>query len=406
MNHAERAFAWHRSGPVAEAWLTNLLDAPDMPYALGARHVSRSGTCVCVGAGPSLSRTGPELRRMQEAGALICTVNTALPAVSRYCVPDVVLAREVVDVSSHLAHPAGLRVLDLGASPEAWDVARVMGPTAWFIAGSTNTFELAATIGVRPLFGGPSALTAMVALCEEWGAAEIVLVGCDLAFASDGSVYADGSAFSGQRATFDANGVATNAGDGFAAKLAQHAAGGVEPYPTQETTLEIDGYDGPVRTIAQWAEQIEWLATFAHRRADIVCVDATGSGAKKPGWRAAEMLSLDIVRSFDRHGYAMSPWPSRPRYAALDAEAVRTSVRVHLTRQVDVAEEVAVNALHPDGDPACVDGLLEGFDVVDMLAARSLLAGAESSAPTIVRIRHAYGKSYPLACARLRELMP
>ena len=198
----DRAFTFYRSRLVAEAWLTNLLDACALPYAFGPRPASRAGTAVCVGAGPSLERTGPELARMQAAGALIATVNTALPAVARYCTPDVVLVRETVDVSSHLAHPAHLRVLDLGASPAVWDAA--MAPmrereaasraaveraaadgyagvalpdrcpeVAWFVPGSTNTFELALTLGVRPLFAGPAALTALVALVEEIGRAHV-----------------------------------------------------------------------------------------------------------------------------------------------------------------------------------------------------------------------------------------
>ncbi len=122
MDAHERAWLLYKSRAVMEATIANLTRARALPYALGPTY-GRIGAFVVVGAGPSLSTTGPYLPELQKLGLTICTVNTALKAVAKYVEPDVVLVREVVDVSSHLDAPATLRVLDIGASPKVWDAA-------------------------------------------------------------------------------------------------------------------------------------------------------------------------------------------------------------------------------------------------------------------------------------------
>lgn len=377
------AYVLHRSRLVAEAMLANLPAAGSLPYALGPRTTERAGTWVCVGAGPSLEATGPELARMQKAGACILTVNTALSAVSRWVRPDVVIAREVVDVSSHLHWPAGLYVLDIGASPRAWERARNNGPTAWFWPGAPHCFDLAATHGGRPLFGGPAAMTGLVALAEEWGAAEIVLVGCDLALADDGKSYADGSAFAGQRAEIDAHGVATNGGDGFVRKQEQHARGGVEAYPTREATALVErwGGGGMLRTTTQWLPQLEWLRNFAQRHPEIVCIDATGAGTRK-GWREVDVREVTVTPA------------SGPVLSAPDPEAM-ARVLASIEEQRETALAVAVNVLHADGAPECVPGFVRGTDFVDMFAAKGLLLNNEADTSVVAKIRAAYGTVYP-----------
>jgi hypothetical protein len=394
LSPSDRAFAIDKAQLTMTSLASNIRAAEWLPYALPSGRSSRSGVFVCVGAGPSLSATGPELARLQREGALICTVNTALAAVNKYVVPDVVLAREVVDVSSHLRHPAGLRVLDISASPKVWDAAIAMGPTAFFCP----YVEVACTLGVRPMFGGPAALTALVQLVQEWGAARIVLVGCDLALADDGKSYADGSAFSGQKAAVDpVSGVATNSGDGFDAKTSQHLAAGLRAYPRQESTIVIDRYGGgSIRTTPQWADQIPWLEEFARRHPDIECVDATGSGARKGGWIERPIgdvdgLGRDLVDSDEPICLASVPALERinPAKHAAAIAAIAAQCRTTL--------DVCANVVDPEGTIVAVPGYLEGADVVDLAAAGELVLNREKRGSVVDKIKGAYGSSLPNA---------
>lgn len=399
MNEHDRAWALNKSRPVTEAMIRNLRKARSLPYAMGRVLPWRVGTYVVVGAGPSLSVTGPHLATLQSHGAVICTVNTALAAVNRYCVPDVVLAREVVDVSTHLAHPAELRVLDIGASGAAWDKAISMGPTAWFVPGQQQMFEVAAVAGVRPLYGGPAALTAMVALCEQWGAREIVLVGCDLALADDGSVYADGSAFGGMKASPSGDGV-TYSGD--EAKRAQHASGGIAPPPSAEATTLVPAWgtgEPTVRTVFGFADQLPWLETFASRYGkELAIIDATGAGARKAGWYEA---SIDEFVTY--YTKRSNPVCARPIGVATPDGIDR--VLADIARQADLVQCLSATLLDPDGAIVGVPGYLEGSDVVDTLAARDLILGQSSGASTLAKIRYAYGTAFPSAAMAAREAL-
>lgn len=382
MTPADRAYVLAKSRQVTEATLTNMRSARALPYALGPRTTERAGTFVIVGAGPSLERTGPELARMQREGAVVCCVNAALPAVVRYCVPDVVLAREVVDVSGHLAHPAGLRVLDLAALPKVWDVARAQGPCAWFVPGAVQSFELALAYGVRPLFGGTAAATALVALCEEWGAEEIALVAMDF---SPGA--AKGSAWDGY--TVDDAGNVSGAGQ--EAKRAAHAASGILPPPERVDVVMRDGwYGGPVRSLASFGEQIEWLENFAARHPEIRCMDYTGAGVLKKGWHT---LSITMASGWsDRRVPTLSPLPA----AAHDA------AREHVLAQSRVAEAVAVNVLDPEGCPLAVPRFVQGWDVVDAMVGADMLRALEAPGGREAKIRAIYGEAMPEAARRVR----
>ncbi len=396
LTREERAFALYKSRLVMEAMASNLVRLGAMPSATSAQVRERSGTYVCVGAGPSLSTTGPDLVRLQQEGAVICTVNTALRAVNKYVVPDVVLAREVVDVSSHMQHPAGLRVLDLAASPKVWDAARAMGPCAFFIAAAAQNLELSAQLEERPLFGGPAALTAMVALCEAWGAARVILVGCDLALADDGTSYAVGSAFDGQRATISESGIATNSGAGFAMKQAQHEAGGTPPPPTHEATIEIDRWGGGrIRTTAQWADQIPWLADFSDRHQDIDCIDATGAGARKPGWWERDASEVTCAATEMTRVPAFSSVPVGRRAAAVQ----------HLRSQCESAIALSATVLDAEGCVVAVPGYLSGMDHVEAAAAGGMLTNLESLAAPADKVRRAYSEELPEAARRLLAIL-
>lgn len=384
----DRGYVLHKSRPTAEAALRNLLGpAEELPYALAAHPSERRGTVVVVGAGPSLDRTAHHLPRLIEEGASVFTVNTALPKVAQHCEPDVVIAREIVDVSAHLAHPARLRVLDLGAHERVWAAAMKAGPCAWFIAGADQYFDLAATIGVRPLFGGQAAVTSAVALAEQWGAARIVLLGCDLAIDDDGRSYADGTAFSGQRAVIGADGMAENGGDGFAVKQAAHEAAGIRGWPEREITTVLERWGGgePLRTTTQWLDQITWLATFAARHPEIVCLDATGAGARKPRWTQIRPDAACDVRDW------AGPWgPVVGRMQQLPP--FRACVREHLAAQAARIDALAANTSHPDGNPLAIPDLMRGVDFAELMAARDVTLACDGDGDVLAKIAAVYGE--------------
>jgi hypothetical protein len=399
MDSSDRAWVQHKSRLVMESTIANLQRAKGMPYAVPSRSGDRNGAFVVVGAGPSLAETGPHLASLQSHGAVICTVNTALKAVARYVEPDVVLVREVVDVSSHLDAPAGLRVLDIGASERVWEKAIAAGPCAFFVPGQQQTLELAASLDARPLYGGTAALTALVALVESWGAREIVLVGVDLALGVDGSVYTEGSAFGGMKAVDGPDGVVAYGGDGFAAKQAQHECGGVAGPIATEVPIPVPAWGGgTVRTIAAWADQIPWLATFAARYGTkrpgdgrVGLVDCTGpTGARKAGWFEAP------IDAFTRHHCSRAnAIPTLP-LRMLDDGAVDRALD-DIRGQADAVRMLAATVLDPDGVVVAVPGYLDGSDIVDALAARDLLAGNESGASVAAKIRYSYGTAFPVA---------
>jgi hypothetical protein len=358
----DRAFIVHKARQVTRSLVQNLKHrAHRHAYALGPRPAGRSGTAVVVGAGPSLARSGEILQTLQREGATILTVNTALPAVSQFVRPDVVVAREVVDVSQHLHYPAGRFVLDLAAAPSVWDAAGDRAGVSWFVAGALQNFEIAYHLGVRPLFGGSSAMSACVALASEWGASSIILVGADLAFAPDGTGYAQGSAFAGYRADVSGD-RARIEGEGFEAMHRQAAAGGVVGPPAQQRIRHVTAYGGhgTVAQLLTWADQQDWLETFAARHPEIECVDATGAGARKHGWCEVTAPKGTGTAMPIPHGISLP----RERFDRVLAD---------IRRQTETAGSMGVTVADPEGCVVAVPGYLNGCDVVESAAAGRLL---------------------------------
>lgn len=348
----------HKSKLATEAILTNLASAAHLPYAFGER-VARELTAIVVGAGPSLEKTGPALKKAQEQGALIITVNTALSAVSKYVVPDVCVVREVVDVSGHLAHPCGLFALDLAAAPRAWEAAR--SASTWFVAGALQNFELAAALGVRPLFGGTSAMSAAVALAYEWGASSIMLMGVDLAFAHDGAGYAKSSAFGDFKGKSE-DGKVQISGQGYEVMREQNARGGVRPPPAAQSVRHVPVNDGgpPCAQLLTWGDQQDWLETFAARHPVLDLVDI-GGHARKAGWEYAAKCP-DI-----RHPNFIPPLIEGPGLGIIERVRERTA---NAARSILA---LCSTVLAHDGFVPAVPQYLEGSDIVEAMAAGRIL---------------------------------
>lgn len=367
-SHADLSFVKHKARAATLNVVRHLvsLRTRPLPYAL-PRQSSRGGTVVVCGAGPSLPASLPLVARWQEAGALVFCVNASLPALAAAGItPDVCVVRESVSVGAHLDHPCGLVVTDLAACDGAWERAG-----AWFCGGYLQHFGTAAALGVRPLYAGTAALTAAVALAEDWGASRIVLVGTDLAFAADGAGYADGSAWAGYRGAMAADGRVELAGAGYQRMLEQSAASGMEGPPQRQDVYRVEAYGGADEVVAlgTWVDQLRWLATFAERRAGrIDRVNATGAGARIDGWREG-VTALDLLIDVE-----VGPAMEAPSLHAVDPEAALADIAAQVTRAGDLADTV----MHPNGAPTCVAGYLSGHDVIDAAAAGELVAAIES----------------------------
>lgn len=361
MSPADAAWLKHKARPSLLATVENLKRAHEYPYALGPRG-ERQGTAIVVGSGPSLSQTCHLLAGWQAAGALIFTTNTGLPALAKIgVVPDVVVTREVVDVGSHLSHPARCICVDLAAAPSVWDAAIASGAEVrWFVGAALQYFELAAQLGVRPLYGGGAALTAAVALAEEWGARHIALLGVDLAFAPDGAGYADDSAWSGYRADLDGT-HAVIGGAGYEAMREQSDRGAIPPPPQKQHTVQAPAYGGvgEVTQLLTWADQRAWLATFARRHGDLALSNATGSGARIEGWfeeTPRSVLSL-----------------TKARGTRVEHETVIRAL-ADICRQCVAVGALGATVADPQGCVAAVPGWLAGNALVEAVAAPDIVA--------------------------------
>ena len=393
MKADERAWALSRAKQVAEATVRNVmllesLGVQAIPCAVprGDRARARRGTFVVVGAGPSLSGTGHLLADFREAGAVIVTVNTALPAVRKFLEPDVVVVREIADVTSAMEGlgPKTLRVVDLAATTRVLQQAVESGPTAWFVSATTMNYELAARLGVRPLYGGSAALTAAVALADAWGAAEIVLLGVDLAIGPDGSTYAKGSAYEGQTATTDGD-VVTLSGVGYEKRVEVSVSAGITIPAERTRAVSVPAYGGTgdrVLTQGVWVDQIEWLSNRAWRDMNLRCVDATGEGAAKPGWYemepSAALASLK-ERAEERSSIPLEDVPPGMFGVVLDwfAEQARS------------ARMLAMTVVEPDGAVAAVPGIAD-MDIVALAAAPGQLRAIEGPGDIRAKIGGVY----------------
>lgn len=368
MSAADQAWLKHKAKPSLLSTIDNLKRAKRHRYAIG--HLDEGeqiGTAVVVGSGPSLTSRGGVIRELQHSGAMVITTNTGLPALAKMSiVPNVVATREVVDVGSHLDHPAGCIAVDLAAAPSVWEAAERNGSKViWFVGAAMQYFELASKLGVKPLYGGGAALTAAVALAAEWGARRIVLVGVDLAFADDGAGYADGSAWSGYRGELGDDMVIIG-GDGYAAMVEQSKHSNIKPPPQAQRTVEATAYggNGTVRQLLTWADQKQWLETFAERHQQLDLINATCAGVRIEGW----------VEGLVNYRQTL---PSMRTVQEDVVDAVIDDIR----RQCKTVGALGATVRDPQGCVAAVPGWLDGNALVEAVAAPDIVAQRDMRLP-------------------------
>lgn len=386
MEPEARAYILGKASGVAEAVAANV--QRDLTYV---RPTKAGGHYLVVGAGPSLNQTGHLLPKYREAGYTIITVNTALPAVSKYLAPDYVVARELVDVSTHLDHPSGHRLLDIGVNPTIVEKSLSLpGRTSFFIPCQTHYTEMAAALGVRPIYGGTTAITAAVAIAQQWGADSITLLGVDLGRSSDGQGYALGSAFSDYRISEDGK----LSGNGLEVKKTQHQLGNTPPPPKAVALTEVPGWGGgTAQLINLYEDQLEWLQEFPSRDPRMTLIDSTGAGVSKgPGWQ--EILPGELL--------GPSVWPTGLTcFSKGNTQAATTRLR----KECDIAESICLNVTHQDGFFVGNPELMHGIDLVDLRAAAGLLLALDSGLSVEEKVRVAYEDVIPEAVATFRKLL-
>jgi hypothetical protein len=374
-------FARRKAGHVMRSLVANLRDASSLPYLVHHEHRPMRGVPAFIcGAGPSLSASLPLLKRASEVG-YVFAVNASARAVSSVVQPDVLVVRESIDVSAQLdGLRAGLVALDACASPAVWRAAESVGERGWFMAGAVQHFALCGLLGARPIYAGPSAVTAAVALAHAWGASPIVLVGCDLAFAGDGQGYAPESAWGDVRGEQLPHGLVQLGGLGHMRSVV--AASGQHAPPEVQTTERFPawGGDGEVTSLLTWGDQVRWLQTFAERRRGWF-VNATGAGARVSGWDewpVADVLEHRRDTWMERSGSHWSGWLPRVDTAPAIAALLR-----------DAEHAIAVGGGEAAPHLGC--GVLEAMSAPEILAARDEARG--DAAKSIRGTWDAYAKS-------------
>lgn len=383
MGDPNLAFIRHKSRHAVSWSLANLQRLAGRPSAMMPHQPLAGRTAFVVGAGPSLARNGELLRRANESGAAVLSVNASDPALRSLGVrADVCLMRESIDVSHDIAaSEAPMIVLDVCAHPGAWTAAG--DRAAWFIPGYPRHMTICQRLGVRPLFGGSSALCSTVALAIAWGAESIVLVGTDLALGLDGSAYHREAPrgdcvghVDGDRIRFEGN----EAND----EVTRRSGQVLQPKTVTLERVAAHDFSGWLPTIDTWIDQRQWLETQAERHGGRVrLVNATEGGAGIVGWRSARLADvLDAVPT-------MEP-VTIPAWYPVD-EGMQEQLTADMRRECDLLESVSRQMLASRGPDL---SLMRSLDVYGSPLIETLAAWKTIDAPRGAgeeRCRFVYG---------------
>lgn len=367
---AAEQFARRKAQHVMRSLVTNLGAASSLPYLVSHEHQPMRGVpAFIVGAGPSLSTSLPLLERAREVG-YVFAVNASVRAVSSVVPPDVLVVRESIDVSAQLdGVRAGLVALDACAAPGVWRAAEAVGERGWFLAGAVQHFPLCGILGARPVYGGPSAVTAAVALAHAWGASPIVLVGCDLAFAPDGRGYDARSGWGNIRGEVRGDSVALS---GMGHMRGVVAASGQMPPPEVQDVERFTawGGEGEVTSLLTWGDQVRWLRNFAERRPGARLWNATGAGVRLDGWHEHSLTGVVDDHAFERRRYY---WPA----AGVPLAQMRGWPRIDTAPALAALAADAEHAcgIGVDSAPRLTTGVLEAMAAGDILRARDAARG-------------------------------
>lgn len=385
MGDPNLAFVRHKSRHAVSWALAAFQRLANTPCAMVSSRPLEGRTAFVVGAGPSLARNGELLREANALGAAVIAVNASDPVLRTMgVVPDAVVARESIDFSADIAESQSpLIVLDVCAHPAAWTAAG--DRLAWFIPGYPRHFTVCQRIGVRPLFGGSSALCSAVALATEWGAAQIVLVGTDLALGPDGSAYHSAAPrgdcvgrVEGDRIHF--------AGNVRNDEITRASGQVTQPKELLLERVPSHDFGELLPTIDTWTDQRQWLEQHAQRyRSRVQFANATEGGAGVIGWRSTTLESV-LVGIPQRDPVQVERW------CPVD-DHMQAQITEGLLAECDVLEQVSREVIAERGPDLRmlrgVEGIAYGAPMVETLAAWRTIDAPKGSGEE--RCRHVHG---------------
>ncbi len=228
-----------------QQWGANFLRNVARSPAWACQHEEplKGQTVFVIGAGAALNDLLPMLPAVSRKAHVLCP-NSALGALHAAGVePDVVFYAEARDQSSQLREYAGATVLDVCASPAAWDAAR--HPLA-ACKPDIDLVRYLVELRVAPLRYAVSACCGAIAQAFAWGAARVVLAGTSYCVFADGKVYADGSPFEDVRERIGADG------------LSHTEATSKQEQPGEVRMLPAIG-GGEVPSAYRLADEVAWI---------------------------------------------------------------------------------------------------------------------------------------------------
>jgi len=347
-----------------------------------------------VGAGPSLAKNIDLLKGV--SGPIMCVNASAKPLAEAGIIPDVLVARESLDLSDQIeACPAHTVALDISSHPATWKAAgdrRVA-----FIPGYPRHMPLCQMLGERPVFGGTAAATSAVALALMWGARSVVLVGFDLSIPPDGQVYHPSAPRGDLTASFSKEAINF---EGNVEDDARCHRSGQEPPPKTVGYTKCLALDFSQELYSQpvWNEQREWLETTAKRYVGSVeFVNATHFGAGIVGWRNIPLGELTEGERKEPKAF------HKPK--GIDPEKA-AQVRGVLCQQAAVLETAAREMLSSRGPSmktlAAIPSLHLGAPFTAPLAAHRIIDAPPG--PPLARSRHVY-EAFRDVAAAAQELL-
>jgi hypothetical protein len=377
----DTGFTLYKSRFVCAWTLANLGRLGDAPPIGRMGRPFAGRTVFVVGAGPSLAGNIDDLRAHHERGHPVVCVNAAGgPLSSAGITPDVMVIRESLDLTDQIeATDARILCADVAIHPDTWTAA--LPRLAWYLPAYPRQIEIAYRLNEVPLFGGPAALCTAVAISMRWGAARVVLVGCDLAMAQDGTAYHPDAPRGSLRHEI--------VGEGDKARIQfsgdeqddeRCAASGQMVPPKTIGYREVTSHDwgAVLPTINTLWDQRTWLSIQADRHGeDVELLNATEGGAGVPGWRSTTLAEVAFRDVADSRSCGATEDPVTFDTDPRVSEAEIRAAMEHTRRSASVLEQAAREMLSRRGPDlrvlSIIDGVIAGSPMAEALAAHALL---------------------------------
>lgn len=351
------------------ATLGNLRTMVDDPRPVLAHpHTLRGVPAVLVGAGWTLDRDGQHLPRLA-SGALVVTVNTALPAVLRHGVdPDVLVTIEAMDMTHQWEGLTEASVV-CGLQSHAAAFAKA---DACMVGCTPTLLNVCGELDVPMIAWGSSAMTAAYALVRFLGCSPIVFVGMDMCVDPEGQrAYASGAGWDGQRVKREGD---TLVFEGRPDRDELHRSHGVPPQPRRRPVVEV----GDCVTYDDLAQQAQWFVDHVRPEHDAYngCHTGLPLGAQRWPLEALDVDPLD------------GPRPSLAPALRTPSQGQREAAMAEVRRQAEVCHRL-IDSMNDKG-PLDMGALVQGVEFVDGLCHQDWLHLKDADMPVPARLTATY----------------